>query len=133
MHTAMQADAYKIIHHAVQAVLPGAAVKNALQTIERKPSYVVAIGKAAWKMAAAAAEVLGDDLIEGIVITKYHHSEGPIRKMTIYEAGHPVPDANGLAATEQALRLADKLQSEDRMIFWFPGADPRCLRPCQMA
>lgn len=121
MHTAMQADAYKIIHHAVQAVLPGAAVKNALQTIERKPSYVVAIGKAAWKMAAAAAEVLGDDLIEGIVITKYHHSEGPIRKMTIYEAGHPVPDANGLAATEQALRLADKLQAEDRMIFLVSG------------
>ena len=115
MNTAMREDAQKIMDKAIQTVLPDAAVKNALRSLERAPSYVVAIGKAAWKMAHAAAEELGDALIEGVVITKYQHSEGPIDRMTIYEAGHPIPDANGIRATEHALRLADALGAQDRM------------------
>lgn len=121
MNTAMREDAQKIMDKAIQTVLPDAAVKNALRSLERAPSYVVAIGKAAWKMAHAAAEELGDALIEGVVITKYQHSEGPIDRMTIYEAGHPIPDANGIRATEHALRLADALGAQDRMIFLVSG------------
>lgn len=34
----------------------------------------------------------GENLREGIVITKYGHSEGDIPRMTIYEAAHPIPD-----------------------------------------
>ena len=41
--------------------------------------------------------------------------------MTIYEAGHPIPDANGIRATEHALRLADALGAQDRMIFLVSG------------
>lgn len=117
----MRSDAYEIIDHAIRAVLPGPAVKKALTALESMPTYVVAIGKAAWKMAEAAAGVLGDDLIEGVVITKYHHSEGPIRKMKIYEAGHPIPDAGGLAATERALELAGRLRAGERMLFLVSG------------
>lgn len=121
MEKRMIADAYEIMNAAVKAVLPGTAVKNALNTIERRPSYVVAIGKAAWKMAKAAAEELGNDLLEGIVITKYGHSEGAIPGMRIFEAGHPIPDINSLRATEQALAMAERLGSEDRLIFLVSG------------
>ena len=121
MEKRMIADAFEIMDSAVKAVLPGASVRNALNAIDRRPSYVVAIGKAAWKMAKAAAEELGDDLLEGVVITKYAHSEGPIPGMRIYEAGHPIPDINSLRATEQALSLADRLGPDDRLIFLVSG------------
>lgn len=121
MQTSMHADARQMIDTAIQAVLPGPAVEKALRTLKPGPAYVVAIGKAAWKMAKAAADVLGEDLIEGIVITKYHHSEGPISRMKIFEAGHPVPDAQSLIATEHALALADRLQAGEQIIFLVSG------------
>lgn len=117
----MISDAYDIIHTAIDRVLPDASVRSALDAIERKPSYVVAIGKAAWRMAKAAAEELGGDLMEGVVITKYEHSEGPIPGMQIFEAGHPIPDANSIQATQHALALADKLGEQDRLIFLVSG------------
>ncbi len=121
MEQLMQKDAHRIICHAIERVLPETAVKHALESIENVPSYLVAIGKAAWRMASAAAEVLGKNLIEGIVITKYGHSRGAIDRVRIYEAGHPLPDANGLMATRRALELADRLGEGDRLILLVSG------------
>ena len=89
----MTEDAKRIIDDSIRAVLPDAAVYRALEGRRfDRPVTVIAIGKAAWRMANAAAKALGENLREGIVITKYGHSEGDIPRMTIYEAAHPIPD-----------------------------------------
>ena len=41
--------------------------------------------------------------------------------MACYEAGHPVPDENGFAATEQALELVRGLTAEDTVLFLLSG------------
>lgn len=73
-------DVMHIIHHAIDAVLPEHAVKEQLR---KKPCegrvILVSIGKAAWRMARAAVDVLGDQVAKGVVITKYEHSQGPIK------------------------------------------------------
>ena len=86
-------DAHKIISDSIAAVLPDEAVRRAL-TDRSFPGHVVlvAIGKAAWRMANTAHIVLGDQIGRGVVITKYDHSEGVIGNLEIIEAGHPVPD-----------------------------------------
>lgn len=81
----------------------------------------LAIGKAAWQMAYAASEILGDKISEGVVITKYEHSKGDIRNMRIFEAGHPVPDKNTFAATEEAIKLARGLGEDDVLLFLISG------------
>ena len=92
----MTEDAKRIIDDSIRAVLPDAAVYRALEGRRfDRPVTVIAIGKAAWRMANAAAKALGENLREGIVITKYGHSEGDIPRMTIYEAAHPIPDEAG--------------------------------------
>lgn len=48
---------------------------------------MAAVGKAAWKMAAACEETMGDQIRRGIVLTKYSHSEGPLKHFEILEAG----------------------------------------------
>ena len=67
---------------------------------------VTAIGKAAWRMARAAADSLGSS-ITGAVVTKYEHSMGDIPGLEIFEAGHPVPDENGFRATAEMSFLRD--------------------------
>ena len=84
-------DAKKIIQEAVRAVLPDAAVERALRnhSVER-PITLLAIGKAAWRMADAAWRTIGQENVrQGIVITKYGHVEGPIGCLELFEAGHP--------------------------------------------
>ncbi|HHU49239.1 MAG TPA: DUF4147 domain-containing protein, partial [Clostridiales bacterium] len=89
-------DAYKIIDSAINAALPDTAVKKALQGLDFSGGrlFLVSIGKAAWSMAKAAADMLGDKIDDGVVITKYDHSKGELPNIRIYEAGHPIPDEN---------------------------------------
>jgi len=119
----LKEDAYQIIDSAINAALPDTAVKKALQELEMPNGKLIllSIGKAAWSMAKAASDLLGDSIDEGIVITKYDHSQGELSNIRIYEAGHPVPDENSFAATEQAIHLVSNLSSEDLVLFLISG------------
>ena len=99
-------DAKRIWQAAISAVQPNSAVRRALETASLTGNiHLVAIGKAAWSMANAAFEALGEAIIDGVVITKYDHSRGPIGNLQIFEAGHPVPDENSYRATRAAMEL----------------------------
>lgn len=115
-----QAD--QIISQAISAVLPDAAVKRALQDAYFPGRIVlVAAGKAAWQMATAAQEVLGERIHSGIVITKYGHVRGPVGKLICQEAGHPIPDENSFSATQRALDLVSGLTQQDTVLFLLSG------------
>ena len=81
---------------------------------------LVAAGKAAWQMTHAAVEALSR-VDGGVVVTKYGHVKGEIPGVICCEAGHPVPDENGFAATEKALELVHGLQPEDTVLFLLSG------------
>ncbi len=116
-------DAYKIIDSAITSALPDTAVKKALQELEMPVGklLLVSIGKAGWSMAKAASNLLGDKIHDGVVITKYDHSQGELPNIRIYEAGHPIPDDNSFAATEQAIKLVSNLTPEDLVLFLISG------------
>lgn len=115
-------DADAIIAQAIKENLPHRAVENALKThIFSGQIYLVAIGKAAWTMARSAYDVLGAKIKEGIVITKYGHSQGDIGGIEILEAGHPVPDENTIAGTERVLQLAERIGAGDELLFLISG------------
>ena len=115
-------DALKIVDEAIKAVYPEDAVKRALQNFENEgTTKALAIGKAAWRMAKAAKDSLGDRIFEGMVITKYGHSMGEIEGFEVFEAGHPVPDKNTIKATKRALAMVKDLGQEDRLLFLVSG------------
>ena len=97
MNAALRRDADVILRSSLNAVLPDEAVRRALRDLRPGKGRVllVAAGKAAWQMAHAAVETLGR-VDGGVVVTKYGHVKGEIPGVACYEAGHPVPDANGL-------------------------------------
>ena len=122
MNQKLRADADAVIHEAIRAVLPDAAVRRALAGFAPGGGRVllVAAGKAAWQMAHAAVEALGS-VDAGVVVTKYGHVKGEIPGVTCYEAGHPVPDENSFAATAAALNLVQGLTAEDTVLFLLSG------------
>ena len=118
----MHDNARIIIRDALADVQPDAAVIRALQGHGFPGRIIpVAVGKAAWQMAAAAKTALGDRLSHGVVITKYDHSRGPLDNIDIFEAGHPVPDTNTYRATKAALELVEGLSETDTVLFLLSG------------
>jgi len=120
--TTLLEDAQAILREAIEAVLPEAAVEKALARHDiQGEAIVIAIGKAAWRMANAAVGMLQDKVLGGIVITKYGHALGDIPGLVIMEADHPVPDENGVHAAREALRLVSGLNREQTVVFLVSG------------
>lgn len=119
----LREDADFIIQEALKKVLPDEAVAKALKTKEFGAGklLVVAAGKAAWQMAKAAADILGERIEKGVVVTKYDHVKEAIPRMTCFEAGHPVPDKNSFIGTQAALDLTADLKEEDTVLFLLSG------------
>ena len=119
----LRSDSDRIIRAALAAALPDTAVRKALDGADFGTGrlVLVAVGKAAWQMAHAAVEQLGSRISSGVVITKYGHSQGDLPGLKIFEAGHPVPDDNSFAATDEAIRAVSGLTADDTVLFLISG------------
>jgi hydroxypyruvate reductase len=122
METTLRKNADAIVASSIRAVQPDEAVARALNGRAFSGRIVlVAAGKAAWQMAKAAHDCLGDRIDSGVVVTKYDHVMGPIANFVCCEAGHPVPDENSFAGTQKALDLVMDLKPEDTVLFLLSG------------
>jgi hydroxypyruvate reductase len=87
---------------------------------------VLAAGKGGAAMAEAAerhyldARGLAPDRIAGLAVTRHGYAR-PTRHIRVIEAGHPVPDAAGLAGTLEALALADTAGPGDLVLVLMSG------------
>ena len=122
MNQQLRAHADQIVQEAIAAVQPDAAVRRALGSMDFPGRVLlVAAGKAAWQMAKAASDCLGERIEAGVVVTKYGHVMGPIANFTCFEAGHPVPDENSFKGTQAALDLVADLSEKDTVLFLLSG------------
>ncbi len=122
MNQKLRQDAERAIDTAISAVLPEKAVARALGG-KSFPGrlFLVAVGKAARRMAAAALDVLDAPVADGVVISKYGHLGDPLPPLRFFEAGHPVPDENSVRAAEAALALTKDLREDDTVLFLLSG------------
>jgi hydroxypyruvate reductase len=65
---------------------------------------VIGIGKASAKMALGVENVFKGYDFEGLVVTKYGHTE-KLTKFEVLQAGHPVPDENSIRGAEKIINL----------------------------
>lgn len=122
MEAKMRKDANDIASASIKAVQPDEAVSRALRGREFSGRVLlVAAGKAAWQMAKAAHDCMGERIETGVVVTKYGHVMGPISNFDCREAGHPVPDDNSFAGTQAALDLVRDLSANDTVLFLLSG------------
>lgn len=122
MNQTLRNHAEQIARGAIRAVCPDEAVRRALENVTLTGRvYLVAAGKAAWQMAAAAVDALTVPLTRGIVVTKYDHVMGPLPSIECFEAGHPVPDENSYRGTQAVLDMTEHLNPEDTVLFLLSG------------
>lgn len=135
-------DLVHIRSAALEAVDPGRAVRAALRlepAAAGRPTLVVrgrrfpleprgrlllvAAGKAAVAMAAAAERLLGEALSGGIVVTRSGHAAGQRLgpSVQLFEAGHPLPDAHGERAARAVEGLVSGLGTTDHLLVLLSG------------
>lgn len=104
----------RLFEAAVRAADPLVALRANLPARPRGRTVVIGAGKGAAQM-AAALETLWDGPLEGVVVTRYGYA-CETRAIRVLEAAHPVPDAAGLAATEELFRAVEGLGSDDLVV-----------------
>jgi hydroxypyruvate reductase len=77
-------------------------------------------GKATAKMALAMEEILGEWITEGVIAVKYDHVEN-LQRVQCIEAGHPIPDENGLRASCRIAALARSADEKTLVITLISG------------
>jgi hydroxypyruvate reductase len=142
---ALREAAREIFAAAVRAVDPGEAVRRhviregtrlrvgteILDLAAIRQIIVVGCGKAAAPMAAAVEGILGERIARGVVVTKYRHLH-PTATIRVHEAGHPVPDAAGLAGAEAVLDQVRRLGPQDLVLLLISGGGS-ALSPAPVA
>ncbi|MDR2523531.1 MAG: glycerate kinase [Synergistaceae bacterium] len=116
--------AIAVVKKAIDSVLPEQAVREALAAEpvrEGGAVVLVAVGKAAWRMANAAYGLLWPRISRGCIITKDGHSMGPIGRLEIFEAAHPVLEQRNLNATRRAMSMIQGLTKKDTVLFLVSG------------
>ena len=131
----------EIFNKSLLAVDPYKAVASFSDTIRStyksgnfRKLILIGFGKAASLMSKAIEDNLGDLLTGGIIVTKYGHSEREDRnsKIITYEAGHPLPDENGLNATREIMRVLKEADKNTLVIYLISGGGSALLvAPCR--
>lgn len=88
--------------------------------------FVVGAGKASALMAQALEKILDNRISAGHIVTKYDHAV-PLKHIGLTEAGHPVPDENGLKGTARVLEIVNKAGANDLVICLISGGGSALL------
>jgi glycerate 2-kinase len=125
----LRRDAVAIFESALRAAGAGNAVERALEIEQTRKGdflhvagrrifalerfqriFVVAAGKTAAPMAAAIERILAGRGITGVAVVKHGHATPRPASIAVREAGHPIPDQQGVSAAreiEDLLRIAN--------------------------
>jgi len=141
----MRSDAFAIFQSALKAVNPETLIHNTIAlkkhnlcinnttySLEKIDSiFVLGAGKASARMAKALEKILGKYITDGAIITKYGYSE-PLEKIEVIEAGHPLPDEEGLKGSRKIIDLAKRAGESDLILFLISGGGSALfIQPCK--
>jgi len=109
---------------AVATAHPSGCLPAHLPPVPDGRLIILAAGKAAGAMAEVAEQHYRYRMplhrLSGLAVTRHGYAR-PTERIEVVEAGHPVPDAAGLAATKRTLELADGAGADDLVLVLLSG------------
>jgi glycerate 2-kinase len=126
MNSSLRAFLADLYRTAVAAAHPATCLPPLLPDPPAGRLIVLAAGKAAGSMAQVAEEIyfgrfkLPPERLIGLAVARHGYGR-PLKRVTMIEAGHPVPDAAGLEAANRALELADGGAPNDLVLVLMSG------------
>jgi hydroxypyruvate reductase len=125
----LRRHALSIFRAAVAAADPRRGVRGALANLDLsryRRIFVVGAGKASAAMAQAAEQVMGRRIHGGWINTKDGHL-APLRRITLHEASHPVPDARGVEGARRIAEIAAQAGEGDLLLCLISGGGSALL------
>lgn len=140
INSVLRQNSIDIFQAGLQAVAPGAAVKkfcwlaDDILTVDGQnydlnqyhSIFIIGAGKAGASMAKAVEDILGDRISAGLITVKYDHLDD-LKRVKIQEAGHPVPDQNGLHGAQKIYELASSADENTLVICLISGGGSALL------
>lgn len=134
--------ALQILRVAIDSLDPRVAIKNHVRRGDNllyidnltfnldkfQNVYVVGGGKASGAMAEVLEEILGDNLTGGFInVLRKTKSCFKTRKIKLNEAGHPIPDKDGLAGARKIVQMTKNASRDDLVICLLSGGGSALL------
>ena len=127
--------ALSIFRAALKASDPGEAIASHLrlegdcliagnktyQLAHYKRIFVVGAGKATAAMARAIEQLLGKRITSGLINVKYKHATHKLKRISINECAHPVPDKAGVDGARRIAAIAAEARKDDLVICLISG------------
>jgi glycerate 2-kinase len=114
-------------HAALAAADPLKIVPRHLPQPPKGRTLVIGAGKAAASMALAVEQNWPAEApLDGLVVTRYQHGL-LTNRITVIEAGHPVPDESGEKAAHEILRRVKTLTRDDLLLALVSGGGSSLL------
>jgi len=126
MNASLRAFLADLFRTAVAAAHPASCLPPLLPRPPAGRIIILAAGKAAGSMAEVAEGWYSNHLnlpaerLCGIAVARHGYGR-PLKVVRMIEAGHPIPDAAGLEAADQTLRLADSAGPNDLVLVLMSG------------
>ncbi len=124
----------ELFNAALQAVDPykstarhAEIIRSLYQRCNCRKLYVAGFGKAACRMAISIEGNLSVPIDAGIVITKYGHCADNPSGIKVHEAGHPLPDENGLTGTNEIINLLSNADDKTLVLCLISGGGSALL------
>ncbi len=138
--TRLRKDAETIYRRAIEAVNPITAINSHVKRQGQKlicdgkvfnlehfrHIYLIGAGKAGAAMAATMEKLLGNQMTTGLVVVKYGHLYS-VKRTKIIEAGHPLPDQNGVDGATELVSLLEHTGNDDLVICLISGGGSALL------
>jgi len=128
---------HELYRVAVAAAHPSTCLPPLLPPPPDGRLLVLAAGKAAGSMAETAEAFYLDqhklprERLTGLAVARHGYAR-PTRAVEMVEAGHPIPDAAGLAAASRALKLAESAGDRDLvLVLMSGGASANWIAPAE--
>ena len=118
LHAVNPEVAIKAVCHLDEEILTVADYRYHLSRYEQ--ILVLGAGKGGASMARAIEEILGARITTGMITVKYNHLK-ELKHIKIHQAGHPVPDQNGLTGARKIYQLAQSAAEKTLVICLISG------------
>lgn len=149
--TQLRLAAREIFNQVLHAVDAGAAVRRRVRLhdsflevcdtttdIGNRPVYSIAIGKAAFKIASALEEILGERLTAGIIAgnePSFNRAKGETPQFsklrhTVFLGGHPEPNEQSLTAARACFDLLDRANQEHALVIFLVSGGGSAMIEC---
>ncbi len=114
-------DIQEIFQAAIKSVMPQNIIKNSayLDILEERKFHLYGSGKASVEMAKTIKELVGENIIDGFIVTPYKDEN--LSKIEVFKSTHPLPSQKSIKAANELLKRFSSLKEDDFFIYLLSG------------